>query len=154
MKFNCETYPALVVWDPAANKAAAEFKDGLLETEDENVIALVKKISEEMGITQGKAGQRKQAEAVVAVEDAGDPETAESIDEQSKDAEPGEGIGDKAPKAKAPKGEASKFGEEPSMPELKAKAKELGIASFGVSKATLMEAISKKEAASDEHGDS
>ncbi|MCL5291285.1 MAG: Rho termination factor N-terminal domain-containing protein [Actinobacteria bacterium] len=134
MKFNCETYPALVVWDPAANKAAAEFKDGLLETEDENVIALVKKISEETGITEVKGGQRKQLEAAADEQMAGDREDAPKVEEEP------------APK---PKEDTS-----PSMNELRVRAKELGITSFGMSKGALMEAISKKEAAADEHGDS
>lgn len=44
MKFLCERYPFLKVWD--GSKVVAEFKDGIFETDDATVIELLKRISE------------------------------------------------------------------------------------------------------------
>ncbi len=44
MKFVCERYPNLKVWD--GSKVIAEFVDGIFETNDELVIEVLKKIPE------------------------------------------------------------------------------------------------------------
>lgn len=44
MKFLCERYPFLKVWD--GTKIIAEFKEGIFETEDGAVIEILKRIPE------------------------------------------------------------------------------------------------------------